>query len=320
MQRADRGAICKGVKLVAFSNLARATVALTIALMGAGAFVRVTGAGMGCPDWPMCFGLLIPPTDAAQLPPQYDPALFNVVKTWTEYLNRLLGVLVGVFAFATLLAAIAQHRRHRDVLWPTVAAFVGVGYAAWLGARVVAHNLAPWSVSVHLLCALTVLGLLLLATANALDRRGVTRGAADRRVHTFARVTLAGALIQAVLGTQVRGTLSDYASDHVDAARTEWLDHVGVVDILHRNLGLLVMFACVALAFVARRSVNASAARFALASAIFAVVQVVVGLGLVYAGLPRALQLFHLESFVLLASCLWMAALTSRERKHSRDV
>lgn len=66
----------------------------------AGGTVRVLEAGMGCPDWPTCYGLLIPPTSEAQLPPDYrerfavagrlaDP--FDPLKTWAEYLNRLSG-------------------------------------------------------------------------------------------------------------------------------------------------------------------------------------------------------------------------------------
>ncbi len=99
----------------------------------AGSFVRITGSGMGCPDWPKCFGQWVPPTEASELPSDYkevfsekrekkiqkfskmldamgltetadalrnDPELtkeedFNASKTWTEYINRLLGFLAG---------------------------------------------------------------------------------------------------------------------------------------------------------------------------------------------------------------------------------
>lgn len=73
----------------------------------AGGVVRMTQSGMGCPDWPTCFGMWIPPTDASQLPADFEKYLskqdidhtFNVYHTWIEYINRLLGAILGVFIF-----------------------------------------------------------------------------------------------------------------------------------------------------------------------------------------------------------------------------
>ena len=83
----------------------------TLKLILAGGIVRATGSGMGCPDWPKCFGRWIPPTEFSQLPSNYREIYgaklkgeveFNAVKTWIEYANRLLGVLVGFFVFGTI--------------------------------------------------------------------------------------------------------------------------------------------------------------------------------------------------------------------------
>lgn len=83
----------------------RTSFFLVLFLVFVGGLVRSTGAGMGCPDWPKCFGLWIPPVHISEVPEKYwpDPRLpvdlqiqFNPVKTWTEYLNRLLGVFVGL--------------------------------------------------------------------------------------------------------------------------------------------------------------------------------------------------------------------------------
>src|SRR5919109_1152360 len=97
--------------LSSFQRLALWTTATTYFLILVGGLVRASGAGLGCPDWPRCFGSWIPPLSAAELPPAFDRAQFNPVLMWTEYLNRLLGVSVGIFIFATLVVAIPDQSR-----------------------------------------------------------------------------------------------------------------------------------------------------------------------------------------------------------------
>ncbi len=94
-----------------FQRLAVWTTATTYVLILVGGLVRASGAGLGCPDWPRCFGSWIPPASAAELPAPFDASQFNPTLMWTEYLNRLLGVTVGFLIFATLISAIRHHRR-----------------------------------------------------------------------------------------------------------------------------------------------------------------------------------------------------------------
>ena len=133
------------MKLTSFQRLAIWTTATTYLLILVGGLVRASGAGLGCPDWPRCFGSWIPPASAAALPPQFDPAQFNPTLMWTEYMNRLLGVTVGFLILATAISAWRHHRHRPRILWTTIAAFLLVGYEGWLGGRVVAHELAPGS-------------------------------------------------------------------------------------------------------------------------------------------------------------------------------
>src|SRR5687768_2074124 len=154
-------------RLTRFQRLAMWTTATTYLLILVGGLVRASGAGLGCPDWPRCFGSWVPPLSVADLPAQFDPTQFNAVLMWTEYLNRLLGVTVGLLILATLVIAIRDHRRVPRILWPTALAFVLVGFEGWLGGVVVEHELASWIVTVHLLVALVIVSLLLSATVFA---------------------------------------------------------------------------------------------------------------------------------------------------------
>ncbi|MCA1587043.1 MAG: COX15/CtaA family protein, partial [Acidobacteria bacterium] len=169
-------------RLTAFQRLALATTGITYFLILVGGLVRASGAGLGCPDWPRCFGTWIPPLSAASLPPEFDRGDFNAALMWTEYLNRLLGVAVGLSILATTVSAWRHHRREPHIVGPVAAALLLTGYQGWLGGRVVAHELAPWIVTAHLIVALIIVSLLLYATvASFFARRGVALAVPSER-------------------------------------------------------------------------------------------------------------------------------------------
>src|SRR5258706_2024933 len=226
-------------RLDTFQKLAVATTATTYLLIMVGGLVRAVGAGLGCPDWPKCFGSWVPPFRADQLPAGFDPLRFNAALTWTEYLNRLLGVMVGVLIFSTLAAAIVRHRRTRRVLGPTGAAFLLVGFQGWLGGRVVAHGLEPWIVTAHLVVALVIVSLLLCAPVNAFFPDAAPAASPERRlIGRGALGLIALTLVQVAGGTQVRSRIDDAAAAG-RAAREQWLEAVGAVGTLHRITALV---------------------------------------------------------------------------------
>ena len=307
-----------------FLRLGMATTALTYFLISVGAIVRVTGAGMGCPDWPTCFGLLVPPTSVEELPPlgtyDYPPGwsveTFDPLMTWIEYVNRLIGALVGVSILATLIAAVVAFRRRLDVLVPTLLSFIGVLYAAWLGARVVAHELAPWIVTVHLLSAIGVVSALIVAIVNATSHAAAAATAAERKASWLAWGVGGVALVQGAIGTQVRGFLEDVARAHPELGRGQWIEHIGALDGVHRTLGIVVVAAAVALAIGLRRTVpdRVAAVRLADVAAGLAVAQFIIGGVLVHFELPRVMQVFHLLCGALLLGALTACAMFTRRR------
>ena len=96
-----------------FQRFSIITIAMTYILIFIGGLVRVSGAGMGCPDWPQCFGHWIPPTNIEQVPLEFRDQ-FNLVLAWIEYSNRLFGALVGLVVTATMYLAFKHYNNIYD--------------------------------------------------------------------------------------------------------------------------------------------------------------------------------------------------------------
>jgi cytochrome c oxidase assembly protein subunit 15 len=128
----------------------------------AGATVRASGSGMGCPDWPLCFGRLVPPTAMDQLPKDYQSlhqvagrsVSFNVWYAWIEYTNRLLGVATGILLLTQFIWACRTGPRR--LFWLAAASLLLVITEALVGASVVATYLKSWIVTIHLFLALVL--------------------------------------------------------------------------------------------------------------------------------------------------------------------
>jgi cytochrome c oxidase assembly protein subunit 15 len=276
-----------------FQRLALCTTASTYFLILVGGLVRASGAGLGCPDWPRCFGSWIPPASAAELPSHFDPALFNPVLMWTEYLNRLLGVTVGLLILATAVSAWRHHRQDLRILWATGGALLLTGFQGWLGGRVVAAELAAWIVTAHLTVALVIVQLLLYATVRAM------RGGEGRFSPLLIALILV-TLIQIALGTQVRGAIDAALGSGIPRAQT--LASVGLIDHLHRDAAVLV-FALSILAAVRVRVKGGrqiTLLRWTSVVVFLATLQIVLGITMAYFSLTPTVQVSHLTVASLL--------------------
>ena len=289
-----------------FQRLAIAATAITYLLIAVGGLVRASGAGLGCPDWPRCFGSWIPPASAAELPPQFDPSQFNPTLMWTEYLNRLLGVTVGLAILAATVSAWRHHRHRPRILWPVVAAVLLTGFQGWLGGRVVAHDLAAWIVTVHMVIALVIVSLLLVAVLESMTT-GEPRATlpARRAVGWWTGLVIALSLVQVGLGTQVRGRV-DVALDVVPRAQA--LETVGALNLTHRELAAVTGLAVIGLWLLVwtRHPSDAALVRAASLALGTMAVQVVAGVALTSAALPPAAQVLH-----LMFASLMLGALTA---------
>jgi protoheme IX farnesyltransferase len=174
-----------------FQKLAAATVVTTILLVTIGVIVRATGSGMGCPDWPLCHGQVIPPLD--------DP------KAWIEWIHRTVAVIIGFEVLGLAILAVVDHRDRRLLVGATLGAIVLVGFQAWLGKETVRLNNSGESVTAHLAAAMTLLGLLVWILARSLypARLG---GGGSQRFTLIAAFGAASVFALLLFGSQVTAT------------------------------------------------------------------------------------------------------------------
>ena len=150
-----------------FQRLAAATVVTTFLLITIGVIVRATDSGLGCPDWPFCYGQLLPPAGDA--------------KAWIEWIHRDVAVLVGFLILGLAAVAVIDHRDRPSILYPSFLGVGLVGYQAYLGRQTVLLGNSGESVTAHMAAAMALIGLLvyLLVRASYPARIG-GRGASQR--------------------------------------------------------------------------------------------------------------------------------------------
>lgn len=283
---------------------ASVTVATIYALILVGGIVRASGAGMGCPDWPTCFGQWIPPLTASELPTDYQTiyadrgyadTTFNLRKTWTEYLNRLLGVFTGFTILATLIFAWPYRRAMPLVFRLSAAGFVLVGVQGWLGSRVVASNLHPGMITVHMLLAQVIVGITIVALWRA-ARSALSPGAAlPSSTGLLLLVAMAAGLAQLVIGTQVRESvdLIARASNHTD--RHLWIAALPWIYDAHKWFALpVVIINGWVIALILMRVPTALPRRLAIALAALMIATLAIGTSMERLNLPIFAQPLHL--------------------------
>lgn len=286
-----------------FQILALVTVLATLLLIFVGGLVRASGAGLGCPDWPKCFGVWIPPTNVADLPPGWDPAQFNPAHTWMEYVNRLIGVVIGLLITATMVVSFTHARRDPVLPVASGAAFVLVLFQAWLGGQVVRSGLAGGMITLHMLLAMVIVNTLLYAAWRGWGERLRARLAeADRRaLRTAIFALLAMSVAQMVLGTQVREMVDAVKNAAIEVPRDLWLDAESTLFKVHRSASWLVV-ALTGWLWWRGREVKMPGWTRRLLHAVPALVllQVLMGVGLERLGMPGPMQVLHLTGVAVL--------------------
>ncbi|HEX8059968.1 MAG TPA: COX15/CtaA family protein [Cyclobacteriaceae bacterium] len=306
-----------------FNKLCLSTLIAVYILIAVGSIVRVSGSGMGCPDWPRCFGSFIPPTSIEQLPTDYkekyaalrekknikfakylsafgfkqtaekilndrsilEETEFNPVKTWIEYVNRLTGVVIGFFIIALAWQS-RKFRRSDPVMFRTsVFVLLLVIFQGWFGSIVVSTNLTTWTITVHMFLALLMVVLL----AYLQSRSGEFKPILDKRAFliTWAAITLL--FVQIFFGTEVR-TGIDRVSSYLP--RDQWIGAVGNMFITHRTFSWVVLAS--QLILIAKIRKTEPLKSLSLPLIILILGALLTGVGMAYLDVPAVLQPLHL--------------------------
>lgn len=316
-----------------FVLLTKLTLIALMLVVVAGGLVRMTGSGMGCPDWPKCFGQYIPPTNISQLPVNYktiyaekrkkkiarfadlldnigltqqasdlrndDTILFeqnfSAFNTWTEFINRLIGAISGFLVLGVFLCSWAYVKNKKWLIFLCGIQLILLAFQAWMGAMTVATNLTPWVLSIHMITAIVLIALQIKIIR-------VARGEAARTILTnsyffkgLLYFGIAISTIQILAGADVR-QLIDGLHGHV--SRENWIVSLGSNWFFHRSFALAVLAINAGLFIVnSKRNMRLTEVNWLMA---IVFLEALAGMGMAYFAVPAILQPIHLVLAILM--------------------
>ena len=313
-------------RLLWFRRLALLGALLAFSVVVLGAWVRLTDAGLGCPDWPGCYGHLYPQTGQ------------QVVKAWHEMVHRYAAGTLIVIIFSLLLLAALNHRNRGQPLTPVAFLFTVVLLQGVLGALTVTQLLKPLIVTGHLFGGLTTLALLCWLAMTPEQRNPTGREFTLRRLALVASVIL---VLQLFLGGWTSTNYAAVACPDFPTCQHSWwprmdfrngfvlwrglgIDYEGgvlanparmAIHFTHRMGAVVTGVVLFCLGFAAARS-SSRRLRFAgilLAAAV--VLQISIGIATVHFAVPLPLATLHnagaallVVSMVILLRALWPVA------------
>lgn len=317
-------------------RLAWITLVSIFLVVIAGGVVRMTGSGMGCPDWPKCFDCYVPPTDVSQLPENYkeiysnkrkekldrfakfltslgfeekaeellnDPSLleeqdFNPYNTWTEYINRLTGALAGLFILVQMLLTFRNLKKNKRMALLAFGLFVLTIFQAWFGAMVVATNIVPWVLTVHMLLALLMIVLQLHILLSHKNKENNTSTNA-----TIMWIALTGVLfmiLQTLWGTQVRQQIDVIAKI---SERSTWMEQLTGIFFAHRSMAIALILLGGSIVYLARKHRQNITLSYWILGVIIS--EALIGKLFDLMGMPAILQPTHLLLSLILFSLIY---------------
>lgn len=319
-----------------FQKVAIAACVALVVLIFVGAIVRASGAGMGCPDWPKCWGCLIPPTSADQIDPEklniekyrrkalqfgIDPqtitkesviASYNPVHTWTEYVNRLTSLPLSLLTLAVFGMSFRKKYRRPSVVIGATVALLLLGVNAWMGAQIVHSGLKPGVITTHMALAMAMLCVLIFVAWRGSDspwKLSLTK--AHGGLQKLGGLLFILVVTEGVLGSQIREKTDELKKTHPDAPRSEWVGELeqSVTYLIHRSGSWAILLVAVYFFIQARHAKTGApwVERVVLGTVL---AQMFLGLLLSQVGILPFAQVLHvgLSSILVSALLLWLLA------------
>ncbi|MCL6259721.1 COX15/CtaA family protein [Aquiflexum sp. TKW24L] len=323
-------------QIYSFRRISLIAVIAVYFLILVGGVVRSTGSGMGCPDWPKCFGSWVPPTSVNQLPNDYqeiysaqrveknnkfvaqleklgfedkadqiknDKSIlveqeFNPVKTWIEYVNRLIGAVIGILVLLTVFKSFPLWSLDKSIVILSVLNLFLVLFQAWIGSIVVSTNLLPWMITLHMMLALVIVCILLYIHFRSFRLIQSLKTTTEKPSSLFG-ILIVGfllMLVQIVFGTQVREEMDVVAFEFGNLLRGEWIEHLGLVFLIHRSYSILLLAVHILFFYKVYKYTLRHVSIFKWSQALVLVifVEILTGVGMAYFSVPAFLQPIHL--------------------------
>ena len=330
-----------------FLTTAKTALILVYLVILAGALVRMTGSGMGCPDWPKCFGYYIPPTEQKELEftpnkaydegqviikdegllvsksdftatssfsesnweayTKHDYAIFNPVHTWIEYINRLLGALAGIACIIAFVFAVGYWKENKKIVVYSLLVCVLMGFQAWLGKTVVDSVLSPVKITTHMLTAFLIVALQLYVIYVVSAKNSIRKH--DKKFNITLFVVLLLTIVQVVLGTYVREFIDTIEKS--GAPKSFWLLHPEITFYFHRSFSIVVFLANLFL-LLRNRNLQLGFEKVNWVARIL-IFEIISGVIMVYVDFPFGSQTLHLVLATFLFSVQFYLLLESRK-------
>jgi len=317
-----------------FIYSAKTALILVYLVIIAGALVRMTGSGMGCPDWPKCFGYYIPPTEEKELLftsgkeydkgqviikdqkllvaktdfkaqssfepsdwekyTKHDYALFNPFHTWVEYLNRLVGALAGLACLLAFFLSFGYWKDNKKQIALYFLICFLMGFQAWLGKTVVDSVLNPYKITTHMLVALLIVSLQLFGIFTAQNSRESI--VIDRKFKLILGIAVGLTIIQIILGTQVRESVDTIIE--MGLPKKAWIQNPKINFYIHRSFSILVLIVN-AFLFYRNRKLGLGFTKMNWV-AVLILLEILSGISMYYLNFPFGTQTIHIVLATLL--------------------
>jgi len=316
--------------MIKFQKLAILSIIVVYLVILAGSVVRMTGSGMGCPDWPKCFGYLIPPTERSQLDwkpnfqfnksqiiiideelfyapesfesndifesknwkkyTKHDYAKFNPIHTWIEYINRLIGALAGIIVLILFLYSLRFIKGKSFITLLSFLSLLAIIFQAWLGKIVVDSNLEAETITIHMFMA--ILLLFILFGILAFSKKSKSNFKIPKIVYFLILISLLTIIFQVFTGTEVRKFIDIKMELFNYVQKDRWIENIPNIFFTHRSFSWIILLSnALAFYFLNKLKVNSIILSY---TNILILIQIITGVIMYYFYFPFASQPIHL--------------------------